>query len=312
MLDRKSLRGGRAGRPRRRRDGPRAREGRARARAGRAGSRPCSRGCSSSAARGRSSSPSSRQRRRTRARIDLRDLPTFTIDPDTAKDFDDAISVVPRGRRRPRVGAHRRRLALRRRPARRSTAALRASGVLDLRARPRRADAPARALGRPLLAAAARRPAVPSPSSSRRAGEPTFYRSVIRSDARLTYGQAQRRDVPAEVADELELAAAYSAELRRRRFARGALRVEPPEVAFEFDGQGGVANATWRGRARGARARRGADDPRERGRRGPARRAGAARRSTASTSGPTRRRRRAPARQARRPRRADAAGSGAT
>ena len=64
---------------------------------------------------------------------------------------------------------------------------------------------------------------------------------MIRSDARLTYGQAQRRDVPPEVADELELAAAYSAELRRRRFARGALRVERPEIAFEFDGEGGVA-----------------------------------------------------------------------
>src|SRR5205085_349795 len=42
------------------------------------------------------------------------------------------------------------------------------------------------------------------------AGEPSFYRSLIRSDARLTYGQAQRRDVPANVAEELELAAAYS------------------------------------------------------------------------------------------------------
>ena len=76
-------------------------------------------------------------------------------------------------------------------------------------------------------------------------GEPSFYRSVIRSDARLTYGQAQRRDVPGEVAAELELAAAYSADLRRRRFARGALRVESPEVTFEFDGEGGVARA-WR------------------------------------------------------------------
>src|SRR5205823_2917312 len=78
-------------------------------------------------------------------------------------------------------------------------------------------------------------------------GEPTFYRSVIRSDARLTYGQAQRRDVPPEIADELELAAAYSAELRRRRFARGALRVESPEIEFEFDGEGGVARA-WKQR----------------------------------------------------------------
>jgi len=77
--------------------------------------------------------------------------------------------------------------------------------------------------------------------------EPLFYRSVIRSDARLTYGQAQRREVPAEVAAELELAAAYSAELRRRRFARGALRVERPELTFEFDGEGGVAHARWEG-----------------------------------------------------------------
>src|SRR6476469_6619547 len=30
----------------------------------------------------------------TEGRTDLRDLPTFTIDPETAKDFDDAISVV--------------------------------------------------------------------------------------------------------------------------------------------------------------------------------------------------------------------------
>jgi ribonuclease R len=78
-------------------------------------------------------------------------------------------------------------------------------------------------------------------------GEPLFYRSLIRSDARLTYGQAQRRDVPAEVAEELELAAAYSEELRRRRFARGALRVERPEIVFEFDGEGGVAEARWEG-----------------------------------------------------------------
>ena len=78
-------------------------------------------------------------------------------------------------------------------------------------------------------------------------GEPLFYRSTICSDARLTYGQAQRRDVPAEVSEELELAAAYSAELRRRRFARGALRVERPEIAFDFDGEGGVAAARWEG-----------------------------------------------------------------
>ncbi|MDX6543935.1 MAG: ribonuclease, partial [Gaiellaceae bacterium] len=36
-----------------------------------------------------------------------------------------------------------------------------------------------------------------------------------------------------------------STELRRRRFARGALRIETGETSFEFDGQGGVARA-WR------------------------------------------------------------------
>ena len=30
-------------------------------------------------------------------------------------------------------------------------------------------------------------------------GEPLFYRSVIRSDARLTYGQAERREAPPAV-----------------------------------------------------------------------------------------------------------------
>ena len=31
--------------------------------------------------------------------------------------------------------------------------------------------------------------------------------------------------------------------LRERRFARGALRVESPDVAFAFDGEGGVERA---------------------------------------------------------------------
>ena len=81
-------------------------------------------------------------------------------------------------------------------------------------------------------------------------GEPLFYRSVIRSRARLTYGQAEeilagRQDVEPDIVDGLRLAERLATELRRRRFARGALRIESPEVAFEFDGEGGVARA-WR------------------------------------------------------------------
>jgi ribonuclease R len=39
------------------------------------------------------------------------------------------------------------------------------------------------------------------------------------------------------------LAERLAGELRRRRYARGALRVETPEVAFAFDGEGGVERA---------------------------------------------------------------------
>jgi ribonuclease R len=76
-------------------------------------------------------------------------------------------------------------------------------------------------------------------------GVPSFYRSVIRSDARLTYGQVQRSELPEGVAGSVALAADLSADLRRRRFARGALRIESPEIAFELDGAGGVAGA-WK------------------------------------------------------------------
>jgi ribonuclease R len=171
-------------------------------------------------------------------RVDLRDLPTFTIDPDTAKDFDDAISV------------------------RREDGGVRAwVHIADVSAyvpvvSPLDRGAAARAFSTYVPGRVA--PMLP-PELSENAcslrphedrltvtvelppgGEPLFYRSVIRSDARLTYGQVQRGEVELP---EVALAAEYSAELRRRRFARGALRVETPEVNFAFDGRGGVDRA---------------------------------------------------------------------
>ena len=134
----------------------------------RAGSRPCSRVSWSSAARGWRWSRVDLGEPTGEGRVDLRDLTTFTIDPDTAKDFDDAISVVRERGRRPCLGAHRRRLGVR--PGRlgaRSRGGR--QGVLDLRARPGRADAPARALGRRVLPAAARRPVVRDRRVRRRA-----------------------------------------------------------------------------------------------------------------------------------------------
>ena len=79
-------------------------------------------------------------------------------------------------------------------------------------------------------------------------GEASFYRSVIRSDARLTYDQAAailagREAAEPALLEALRRAERVTSELRERRFARGALRIESSEPVFEFDGEGGVADS---------------------------------------------------------------------
>ena len=81
-------------------------------------------------------------------------------------------------------------------------------------------------------------------------GRARFYRSVIRSRARLTYAQAEailagRERVEPELAEALRRAERVTSDLRERRFARGALRIEGGDLVFAFDGKGGVAGA-WR------------------------------------------------------------------
>ena len=178
-------------------------------------------------------------------RADLRELPTFTIDPETAEDFDDALSID------------------------------------DERAYVHIADVSYFiAAGEPLDRGAARRgfstyvpgrvaPMLPHeladdlcslrPHADRLCvtvelphdnSEPTFYRSVIRSDARLSYGQAAAIIAGAEEFEHVETLRRLderARELRRVRFARGALRIQTPEVVFEFDGRGGVADAQRQG-----------------------------------------------------------------
>jgi len=178
-------------------------------------------------------------------RVDLREQLTFTIDPETAKDFDDALSF------------------------RREAGGIRAwVHIADV--------SYFVGAGTPLDHGAARRafstyvpgavaPMLPHeladdlcslrPNEDRLCvtvemppqGEPQFYRSVIRSDARLTYGQAEARDASEEVVEALELNDELARDWRARRFARGALQVQTPEVVFRFDGHGGVADARIEG-----------------------------------------------------------------
>jgi ribonuclease R len=183
-------------------------------------------------------------------RTDLRELVSFTIDPETAKDFDDAISVVPE-RDGLRAYVH----------IADVSHFVPAGSPLDHGAAERGFSVYVPGLVAPMLPheladdACSLRPnqdrltvTVELPfDASLVAGEPVFYRSVIRSRARLTYGQAERiltgheRAEP-EVEEGLRLAERLSAELRRRRFARGALRIETKEIAFAFE-DGKVARA---------------------------------------------------------------------
>jgi len=176
-------------------------------------------------------------------RVDLRDLTTFTIDPDTAKDFDDALSF------------------------RREAGGIRgwvhiadvsyfvpAGSPLDHGACERAFSTYVPGLVAPMLPheladdACSLRPfqdrlcvTVEMPPDG---GEPLFYRSVINSNARLTYGQAERREAELPILEQLDLNAELASELRRRRFARGALAVQTPELEFRF-ADGRVVDAAF-------------------------------------------------------------------
>jgi ribonuclease R len=177
-------------------------------------------------------------------RVDLRGLVAFTIDPESAKDFDDALSF----RREPggiRAWVH----------IADVSHFVAAGSPLDYGAAGRAFSTYVPALVAPMLP-----PALADDACSLRphadrlcvtvelppAGPPLFYRSVISSRARLTYGQAERREASPEILEQLELAAELAAALRARRFARGALAVTTPELAFRFE-DGRVAEARLEG-----------------------------------------------------------------
>jgi ribonuclease R len=174
-------------------------------------------------------------------RADLRELPTLTIDPETAKDFDDALSIDDE-----RAYVHIADVSY----------FVRAGSPLDHGAAERSFSTYVPGLVAPMLPheladdLCSLRPHVDrlcvTVELPRDESEPAFYRSVIRSDARLSYGQAERIVAGAEsspLADVLHRLDARARELRRARFARGALRIQTPEVSFAFDGRGGVSDA---------------------------------------------------------------------
>ena len=178
-------------------------------------------------------------------RRDLRDLATFTVDPASAHDFDDAVSAE-RTDRGVRLWIHIADVAAHVRPGdalekeayRRANSTYVPGTVAPMLPHVLSSDACSLAPDRERLT-------VTSEIELSEAGEPlstSFYRSLIRSDVRLDYEGldeifAGRAHPPESIASPLALARDAAATLAGRR-PRSSLEVESFEPEFRFeDGQ---------------------------------------------------------------------------
>ncbi|HWC48637.1 MAG TPA: RNB domain-containing ribonuclease [Solirubrobacterales bacterium] len=183
-------------------------------------------------------------------RRDLTALATFTVDPATARDFDDAVSAQHEGDGA-RVWVHIADVAAHVKPG----------SLLDQEARRRGNSTYVPGAVEPMLPHALSSEACSLAPGVERLAVTTeieldagmnpqrarFYRSRIRSDARLNYDQldeifAGRRRPPAEVAEPLAAARAVAAGLGEHR-GTTSLDVESFEPEFEFDVEGNVVRA---------------------------------------------------------------------
>jgi ribonuclease R len=211
------------------------------------------------------------------ARRDLRELATFTIDPLAARDFDDAVSAEwIEGGRAVRVWVH----------IADVSAYVREGSPVDVEARMRATsvyvpgavepmlpqalsgDACSLVPGRDRLAVtvemeielddagvagvetvtgAKTARAVDARAVGEQSAEPVFYRSLIRSDARLDYERVDRVFAGAEAAadpweEPLRAARAAARALGEARARRpGVLAIDSEEPEFEFDERGEVS-----------------------------------------------------------------------
>ena len=195
--------------------------------------------------------PKTVEQRMIEGREDLRDKFIVTIDPDDARDFDDAIDVERIGNQGWRLGVH----------IADVSAYVTPDGALDREAR-RRGNSvylPDRVI--PMLperlsnGVCSLNPDVERLTFSvfiefdknGRAKSGRFARTVIRSAKRLTYKEAyellrkpesgNRRD-QGEIAERLQTAWELASLLRRRRFEHGSLDLDFPEVKVYVDSNG--------------------------------------------------------------------------
>ena len=181
-------------------------------------------------------------------RRDLRELPTFTIDPAGARDYDDAISAERIGDGRARVWVHIADVAafvpagslVDREAQRRATSVYVPGGVEPMLPPTLSNEKCSLVPGEDRLAVS-----VELELDGARVVRVAFARSIIRSDERLDYARVDRifaGDEPAlePWAAPLDVARAVADELAQERARRGGLEITSTEPEFEFDHAGHV------------------------------------------------------------------------
>ncbi|MGH2917589.1 MAG: ribonuclease R family protein [Solirubrobacteraceae bacterium] len=184
-------------------------------------------------------------------RRDLTDLPTFTIDPVTARDFDDAISAEVLDNGMTRLWVH----------IADVSAYVKPGSLVDREAARRGTSVYIPGRVEPMLPEALSNDACSLVPHAERAAvtveldfdgprveRAAFYRSTIRSDARLDYDQVDRAFAGEEEAAEpwaapLAAARAVAGALHERRLEQSALELETSEPEFRFDRGGHVAES---------------------------------------------------------------------
>jgi ribonuclease R len=183
------------------------------------------------------------------ARRDLTELATFTIDPVSARDFDDAISAEALADGTTRVWVH----------IADVSAYVPAGSAVDVQARERATSVYVPGAVEPMLPPELSNDACSLVPQRERLAVTTelelagakvrsaqFYRSLIRSDARLDYERVDRIFAGDEAAEQpwaapLAAARAAAAALQHAREQRGALAVDSEEPEFVFDERGNIA-----------------------------------------------------------------------
>ena len=182
-------------------------------------------------------------------RRDLRELATFTIDPASARDFDDAISAqaLPDGQLRvwvhiADVAAHVPLGSLLDGEARRRATSVYVPGAVEPMLPGALSDeACSLVAGKDRLAVT-----VELDFDAARVTRSAFYRSLIRSDERLDYEQvddifAGRRSAREPWAGALQAARTVAGALSEQRARRSAVTLDSLEPEFQFDSEGNVS-----------------------------------------------------------------------